>query len=411
MVWWPSLVTDIDKWTASCDLCQKSKHPNTLPPGQFHPLPIPSARFESIAVDFAEVPTDAEGFGAVMVIVDRLTKIAGLFPCRRDITAEQAVALFLNGWVLKGHGLPETIISERDPRFTSTFWTTLCSTLEITACLATAHHQQTDGQSEVTIRIVKEGLARFVDYNKTNWRSLLSALEYSINASPSTSTGYTPYFLAYGLTPSLIPIPTCKEKSPSTNLLSTLSDALGTARINISNAQERQRAYYNTRHRAPHIYNVGDKVLLQGLRWQAEAQRSAKLQLPWLGPFEIKQLLSNDNIELALPPTLPVHPIFHTSKIQPYVDPGLHFPKRKVPPKPESEIDTEGDEVLEINRILDTRMFRGKRQWLVRWVGYGPDDDLWTNDTDIKGRKAIEKFVCEQPVQNSRNTRSRRRVR
>ena len=413
LVWWPSLITDVDKWTVSCDLCQKSKHPNDLPPGQLHPLAIPSARSQSIAIDFAEVPTDTEGFGSVMVIVDRLTKMVALFACQTDITAEQAATLFLNGWVLKSHGLPETIISDRDPRFTSSFWSTLCETLKITPCLATARHQQTDGQSEITIRIVKEGLTRFVDYHKTNWRSLLPALEYSINSSPSMSTGYAPYFLAYGLNPSLMPIPTCNGVSPSTNLLSTLSTALNNARTNILNAQERQRTSYNTRHRRPPIYSVGDKVLLNrdGIRWEPDTQRSLKLQLPWVGPFEIKELLPNDNIELILPPTLRIHPVFHISKIRPYCDPSLHFPNRKVPPKPAAEIDKEGDSVFEIDRILDSRIHRGKRQWLVRWVGYGPEDDLWNNDEDVKGREAVEAYLCQQPVLNRRITRSRTRQR
>lgn len=393
--WWPSMIMDIDKWVRSCHLCQVSKHSNQSTPGMLHPLPIPSARFEKVTMDFAELPQDKSGNDFVLIIVDRLTKLTKIIPCRKSITAEQTAHLFLTHWVLQGKGIPNEIISDRDTRFTSILWQEICESLGIRRALATSRHQQTDGQSEIAIKILKEGLSRFLNYAKNNWVALLPYLEHSINSLPSTSTGFSPYYLAYSIETNLFPFPDANRPDDTrSDLLSTIESTIQQARMNIFEAQEKQRAAYNKRRRTAPSLTVGDQVLVkrEGINWDADSQRSAKAKLPFLGPFPITNILQNDNIEVKLPIGLHIHPVFHTSNLMPYIDPRKHFPQRITDEHPGVLLDGNGDPVYEIDTILDTRIYRKKRQWLIQWKGYGAADNLWTPDEDVVGRESIFEY-------------------
>jgi hypothetical protein len=166
--------------------------------GLLHPLPIPDTRFFSLALDFATLPISLGGKDAALVIVDRLTKLVKIIPTTTTVTAESLVQLFLQHWVYTGKGFPQELISDRDPLFLSNAWQEFAKNSAIELKLSTARHQETDGQSEVTIRSIKDCLRAYSDYGGRNWDDVLPAIEYGLNDSVSTTTGYTPFFLTYG---------------------------------------------------------------------------------------------------------------------------------------------------------------------------------------------------------------------
>ena len=108
------------------------------------------------------------GYTAIAVFVDRLSKMVHFAPCRKEITAEEYARLFVDT-VFRFHGTPKVIISDRDPRFTSKFWTQLLKLLGMDLRFSTAFHPQTDGQSEVTICVLENFLQPYVERHPHAW--------------------------------------------------------------------------------------------------------------------------------------------------------------------------------------------------------------------------------------------------
>ena len=119
--------------------------------------------------------------------MDRLSKMVHFAPCTKEISAEKYAQLFIDH-VFKHHGLPEVIISDRDPRFTSRFWKELFQKLGTDLRFSTAFHPQTDGQSEVTIRVLENFLRPYVERSPHTWVQQLPLVEFAVNNAVSIST-------------------------------------------------------------------------------------------------------------------------------------------------------------------------------------------------------------------------------
>ncbi len=159
--YWPGMHKDIRRHTRECDACQRTKTSTQLPIGELRPMPIPGRPWQSIGMDFLmPIPESKNGHNAILVIIDRLTKMAHFIPTTDKVTAKETAELFLQN-VFRYHGLPDDIVSDRDPRFTSHFWESLHKILGIKLLLSTAEHPQTDGQSEATVKIVQKLIRPF----------------------------------------------------------------------------------------------------------------------------------------------------------------------------------------------------------------------------------------------------------
>src|SRR5947207_1960141 len=139
-------------------------------------------------MDFITGLPEVQGFNAIWVVVDRLTKQRHFVPCKDTITAEQLASLFIDH-VWRIHGLPASIISDRGPQFASEFWGYLCSYLDIDRKLSTAFHPQTDGQTERINGILEQYLRCYVNYAQDNWTTLLALAEFASNNATSETTG------------------------------------------------------------------------------------------------------------------------------------------------------------------------------------------------------------------------------
>ena len=127
------------------------------------PIPLPERAWQQITTDLVTDLPESDGKTAVAVFVDRLTKMVHFFPCTKEITAAEYARLFVNQ-VFRLHGMPEVIISDRDPRFVSKFWEELFSLLGTDLRFSTAFHPETDGQSEVTIRVLENFLWPYIEH-------------------------------------------------------------------------------------------------------------------------------------------------------------------------------------------------------------------------------------------------------
>jgi transposase InsO family protein len=141
------MAQEVERYVTTCHLCQKNKARNLKPAGLLQPLGLPFAPWHTVTMDFiTQLPTTESGHDAILVVVDKLTKMVHLVPTTTRKTAEQTARLYVDN-VWKLHGVPQVIVSDRDPQFTSHFTKALCKILGTKQALSTAYHPQTDGQT------------------------------------------------------------------------------------------------------------------------------------------------------------------------------------------------------------------------------------------------------------------------
>ena len=145
--WWPTIKTDVRRYVKGCDQCQSNKincSPGHIP---LNPLPIPEAPWQEISIDMIGPLPKSDNHDAILVIVDRLTKMIHLIPSNTSLTSSELAEIYKNQ-IWKIHGIPRRIISDRGPQFASKFMKELCTALGIKRNLSMAYHPQTDGQAE-----------------------------------------------------------------------------------------------------------------------------------------------------------------------------------------------------------------------------------------------------------------------
>lgn len=161
--YWEAMRKDVDQYVANCQVCGRTKPSWEAAKGLLRPLEIPDAKWTSISVDFIIRLTKQEGYDAVMVVVDRRTKMAHYIPTTKMVSFADTAELFLNH-VWKLHGDPAEIISDRGTQFISVFWTDLCKRLGIKRKLSTAYHPETDGQMERRNQMLEHYLRAYVSH-------------------------------------------------------------------------------------------------------------------------------------------------------------------------------------------------------------------------------------------------------
>ena len=172
--WWPGLTTQVQDYVKCCSGCQRNKASNQPKAGLMQPTGVPNCRWQEVALDFiVELPQDSDGYDAIVTFTDRMSKMVHMARCRSTVTAEQAATLFFDD-VWKLHGLPEKLISDRGPQFTSASWRELILKLGTNLGMSTAYHPQTDGQSERTNRTLEQYLRNYTSVNQSDWSKWLA---------------------------------------------------------------------------------------------------------------------------------------------------------------------------------------------------------------------------------------------
>ncbi|CAL9017935.1 unnamed protein product [Prunus brigantina] len=174
---WPGLRSDVKAFITTCDTCQRQHYEAIHPPGLLQPLPIPAASWQSISTDFIEGLPHSKGKSVIMVVVDRLTKYAHFTALAHPFSAEKIAAVFIQE-VFKLHGLPQSIISDRDPIFLSNFWESFFQLQGTKLCHSSAYHPQSDGQTEVINRILEQYLRCTIGDKPTSWTTWLPWAEF-----------------------------------------------------------------------------------------------------------------------------------------------------------------------------------------------------------------------------------------
>jgi transposase InsO family protein len=204
---------DVERFVARCTTCQKTKS-RLNPHGLYMPLPVPSAPWEDISMDFVlELARTRKGRDRVFMVVDRFSKMEHFIRCHKTDDATHVADLFFRE-IVRLHGVPNTIVSDRDAKFLSHFWRTLWAQLGTKLLFSTTCHPQTDGQTEVVNRTLSTMLRAVLKKNIKLWEECLPHVEFAYNSMHST-TKMCPFEIVYGLIPrapiDLMPLPTSEK--------------------------------------------------------------------------------------------------------------------------------------------------------------------------------------------------------
>ena len=400
---WQGMRKDINDFVHKCHQCQINKASNQSPGGLLNPVEIPDRPWECISMDLiTSLPTTKDGNDAIIVWVDKLTKMVHLTACRTDINAEQYADAMFNT-VFKLHGLPKKIVSDRDARFTGKFMSELTKLLGTGQSFSTAFHPQTDGQTERMNRVLEDMLRHYVSPYHDDWDKLLPAAEFAINNAWQESVQNTPFFLNYGQHPFTPTSMTVSSKVPrAMRYAQSLHERIQHAKKSLEAAQQRQKAYAD-QHRRDVAYAVNDMVLLSTKNLKLKTSGCKKLMPKYIGPYKITQLIQTSAtqsaaVKLDLPAGMRVHNVFHVSLIKPYRSDGTCQPPAPL------FFEQDGSPIWEVACLLDKRQrkvsprsTRTITEYLVQWHGFGPEHNSWEPHTNILDKTLISAYNAAHP--------------
>ena len=165
--WFPYMHAYVKSYVATCDSCSRGKPLSHLQHSELAPLPIPSGPWKSISCDFVTDLPLLNEYNSLLVFIDHFTKMCHLVPCLKTTDVTEFTRLFLDN-VLHLHGIPDSIIFDRESIFMSHFWKSLASMMDLKYRLSTTFHPQTDGQTEHMNQIVEQYLHIYCNYQQNN---------------------------------------------------------------------------------------------------------------------------------------------------------------------------------------------------------------------------------------------------
>jgi transposase InsO family protein len=407
--WWPTLRVDTTIHVKNCVSCNTSKSPRQLPAGLLTPLPTPRRPWSHIAIDFITDLPKSQGHTTILTIVDRFSKACRLIPLPKLPTALETAEILCNQ-VFRLYGLPEDIVSDRGPQFTSRVWTAFFKNLNMNISLTSGYHPQSNGQTERLNQDVTRFLRSYCQKEQTEWSRYLFWAEYAQNSLIKPATGITPFKCILGFQPPLFPWSGEPTELPSVTEWLRKSEVIwDQAHIHLLHAVRRQEQQANRHRRPAPKYSAGQWVWL--------STRDLRLRLPcrklsprYVGPFQILKQVSPVSFRLDLPADYRISPTFHVSLLKPAGGPRGASEVGATAPDP-SPILIDGEEAYRVHEVLDSRRRGNILQYLVDWEGYGPEEQSWVNAGDILDPSLTEEFHQTYPEKPAPRPRGRPRRR
>lgn len=372
--YWPGMRKDVKTYIRTCDVCQRTKTKRHAPYGELTPFQPPTTPWQEITMDFIVglPPSRFRGrvYDSILVVMDRLTKMARYIPVTATIDAPELAEVFVNT-IFKDYGTPTGITTDRGPQFTSAFWGSFMFCLQVRRRLSTAFRPQTDGQTERQNQTLEQYLRCYCDYSQGDWAGRLALAEFSYNNSVHESTGHAPFYLLYGFHPTIDIAVSRFPDTPDTaaSRVERLQQEREELDTTLRKATQAHKRHYDHKHK-PMRFRVGDRVMLAAKNIR-QLRPNRKLSDKYLGPFTILEAIGShgQSYRLSLPEGYRIHDVFHVSLLEPY-----HLRAATVPPEATQTQDREEWEVQSIQAHKETAT---GRRYLVRWKGYSPAEDTW----------------------------------
>ncbi|MCO5555871.1 hypothetical protein L7F22_009416 [Adiantum nelumboides] len=367
--WWPHLHRDVHKYVRQCFQCQAIKAERIKTPGLLHPLQIPESNWQSISMDFiVGLPTTQRQKDTILVVVDRLSKMAHFISTKETVEAPQVADLFIQN-VFRLHGMPSSIVSDRDVRFTGHFWTQIFLKLNVKLNMSSGDHPQTDGQTERVNQILEDMLRAYVSDRQTDCDTYLPLSPFEMN---------------YGMSPSVPDTIGISKKCPSaTEFLANIHRNMQVAREKLQQAADRAK-FYEDKKRSARTFDEGDRVFLQVplSSTSLSTGKCPKLSPRFCGPWTIIKKLSDVAYRLELPPGCRVHPVFHVSKLKRFISKDDNLIDGMISLQEQETTDHGPDKILD--RREKRLRNRTLHDYLVAWKGLPLTDATWESEALIR---------------------------
>lgn len=386
---WEGMRDDVSQYVRHCDACQLSKPSTKAYGGKLQPLPIPGRRWEHVSMDMiVKLPQTVNGHDSILVFVDRLSKMVHLVPTVETLSAEGFAKLFRD-WVIRLHGMPETVLSDRGPQFNSMFWDHVTRLTGVKRSMSSAYHPQTDGQTERINRTLEEMLRSYVSPDQQDWDEHLACVEFAINNSWQESVKNTPFFLNYGmhpLTPVSMSLPRTVPRAH--DFVQGIERAVKRAKQALQSAQDRMRNREDPRRRVV-TFQPGERVLLSTKNLRNPQVGVKKLKPSYMGPFTVEKMVGNAAVKLRLPAEWTrVHNVFHVSLLKPFLErsEGRQGRYATVPPPPVQYLD--GEPLYTVEALLDHEIAKDRKKrpyyrFFVKWEGYSDENNKWEPESNL----------------------------
>jgi transposase InsO family protein len=376
LFYWPCMAQDIQKYVSECDTCQRVKANNRAPQGGLQPLPVAEGKWLDITVDMiTELPCTVDGYDAVIVFVDRMTKMVHFVPCKKTLDSQGFCQLFMDN-IVRLHGWPRRVVYDRGSIFTSHFTAAVAELQGWFRRHSSAYHSQSDGQTERLNRVMEDVSRSFVSTRQTEWKNFLAMAEFAVNNSVHPAIQTTPFLLNYGVNPMhpdiakliepiaeyILPqvrevtsgpaandaitrivranvlasridpdkrpeaclalrlwVPTFRETPAAMKFVRDMERAIRHTKFFLEAARQRMRHVADP-HRSTHVtIAVGDLVLLSTKNIKVQHGGSDKLFPRFLGPFRVIHEVNLVAFRLGLPAPMRIHPVFHVSLLRKYM--------------------------------------------------------------------------------------------
>jgi len=398
--WWPQMSKMTSEFCRTCESCQRAKTSNRAPAGKLHSLPIPTKPWDSIGMDFVGPFPESKGFNYLWVVICRLTSMVHLIPTTIKVTTTELSWNYLRE-IVRLHGLPSSIVSDRDSKFTSRWWKELHRVMGAKLLMSTSFHPQTDGQSERAIRNVAQILRTVVRSDQKDWITKINMVEFAINSSVSGMTGYAPFELNGAYMPSMIKEIRSDEvfahgvKTFALEALQNVADAHDA----IIETRVFQAENANKKRRDEPTITIGDLVFLSTANLNLPKGRARKLCPKFIGPYKVAEARpETSTYTLELPAALRnrrIHNSFHVSLLRPYnASNDALFPDR-IQPEP-YDFGVPDDQEWFVEEIVGHRWTGPKQvEYQVRW---SLGDTTWEGHANCNKLAALDSYLEMQGV-------------
>ena len=401
---WKGMSGNVREFVENCPVCQMEKSDHTLSKGKLQSTHIPETKWSEISIDFiTDLPMSSRNRDSVLVVVDKATRMVHLAPCSKSINATDTGKLLWNT-VVKLHGIPRVIYSDRGSQFIAGSWRELWRLTGTRLAYSTAYHPQTQGVVERMNSVVSQTVRCLLHDigNPKDWEKTLPTVELVINSLPNQSTGFSPFYLNYGYEP-VTPIQLIKGdeeiKTESIgSFVSRVKSDWELARQNLKKSVDLQAKYYNKKHKDIE-FDAGELVLLSTRNLKMKGIPE-KLKKRFVGPFKIEERIGQQAYKLSLPENWKIHPVFHISLLKRWNTASLQEDE-EVPADDDLELE---EPYYEIEKILRWRKVkRGRKilkEYLVLWKGYPIAEASWIQAEQFSHPDQLQQYLeDDQPLE------------
>ncbi|PKU68694.1 RNA-directed DNA polymerase [Dendrobium catenatum] len=323
---WPSLNRDVDRFIKRCRICVIAKT-QSKKLGLYIPLPVPDGPWTDVSLDFVlGLPRTQRNKDSIMVVVDRFSKMSHFIACNKTLDASHIADLYFKE-IVRLHGIPRTITSDRDVKFLSHFWRTLWAKLGTKLQFSSTAHPQTDGQTETVNRSLGNLLRCFVGKNLKSWDLILPQVEFAFNRSVSQATGHSPFQVAYGCVPlsplDLIPqVQTDRYSEDGAIRSQEVQNLHRKVKELITKHNDKCQKQAN-RKRRDVKFQEGDRVWIRLRKERFPPGAFGKLKPKADGPFRVVRKLGDNAYQIELPSEYNVSATFNVAYLVPYYEPEV----------------------------------------------------------------------------------------